>query len=519
MKYLTLFTIGPVQSFIAKARKLQDLYAGSFLLSYLSKQTMLKAQELGAIILFPDPEQKSAPNRFLMTVESGDTDKLREFCGKLETYVRVEWSNIAKKVFAETHLEYSLAVSAQIESLIQVYYASEEYSGGENFGGSYINAVKRLGSAKTLRGFSQIDEPYGRKCNLMYEYNALFYREKRDYLVADAQKVTEGNVRDLDKYIQPDETLSAAAFVKRCLKFAITDFNDKFPSVTDVYEMYGDKLNADDDKHGYYAAVMFDGDNMGMWYSEPDIRDKSKTEEFQAYLSREISNFAAEHSYKIVNWNDQLNGVVIYAGGEDFLGVLNIKNVFAALYKLRETFGGIDLSAYTDEKPSFSAGLVIVHVKTPLSAVLDMAREAEHKAKAHPGKDAFCLTIAKHSGEVTEFIQPFYHDKKSTLDKLDRLVEIIVKKDMSVKFIYQLGEELGCIAETNNTTFHKEVFLTEAERAVKHSEFIDKDRHNKAVKEIIGILGELAQDPAFDLKNLLMYLRAIAFIARERGAV
>jgi len=82
LKYLTLFTIGPVQGFIAKARKLQDLYAGSFLLSYLSTRTVLEARERGAVILFPkpDPKQPSAPNRFLMTVEMSDIAELRKFC-------------------------------------------------------------------------------------------------------------------------------------------------------------------------------------------------------------------------------------------------------------------------------------------------------------------------------------------------------------------------------------------------------------------------------------------------------
>jgi CRISPR-associated protein Cmr2 len=35
MRNLLLFTIGPVQSFISQARKTQDLYAGSKLLSVL----------------------------------------------------------------------------------------------------------------------------------------------------------------------------------------------------------------------------------------------------------------------------------------------------------------------------------------------------------------------------------------------------------------------------------------------------------------------------------------------------
>ena len=553
--YLTLFTIGPVQSFIAKARKLQDLYAGSFLLSHLTIQAINRVKSINetrgikADVLFPnlDANKKSAPNRILIKVEIGGTEALREFCAGLETFVREEWAKIAKKVFDETRLGYTAAAAAQIESLLQVFYASEPYSGGGQFGERYVNAIKRLGAAKTFRSFTQLAEPHGRKCSLMHEHNALFYREWRGYLVEGdegAQQVTNDNVRGLDKYIQPDETLGAVSFVKRCLKRAIPIFNDSFPSVTDVYEMHGDKYKEGDDKHGYYAVVMFDGDDMGKWYSEPYMKGvkRESTEQFQKILSSEVSKFAAEKSYKIVNWDSSdskksKNGVVVYAGGEDFLGVLNIKDAFSALNELRETFGSIDLREFTEQRLSFSAGVVIAHVKTPLPAVLSQARDAEHKAKARSGKDAFCLSIMKHSGEVTEFVLPFYQQNQpnsngqpadpaddartvivSALATFDRLVEIIVNEKLSVKFIYQLGVELERIAEIDDENLHKEVFIIEAERVLKHSEFEDEEKREKIVKEVTAILKTLTEDSEFKLKNLLMYLRAVAFIAKERGA-
>ena len=527
MRYLTLFTIGPVQGFIAQARKLQDLYAGSFLLSYLAKQTMAKAQKLGADILFPDPEQESAPNRFLMMWEVGNEYALCEICRELDKYVRGEWEDIARKVIKETKFTYTGAISAQISSLIQVYYASELYKGDESFGECYKNVMKRLGAAKTFRTFTQLDEPPGRKCSVSYEHNAIFYRDdpnnpnkKKSYLVPNANKVTGYNVGDLNKYIQPDETLGAVTFVKRCLRFAIPEFNDNFPPVSDIYKMYGNKLDEDDDKHGYYAVVMFDGDNMGLWYSEPDIHCMSKIREFQAYLSGKISEFAALKSYAIVDWEKRQNGVVVYAGGEDFLGVLNLQSAFSTLCELRKAFGEIDISAYTDKKLTFSAGIVIAHIKTPLSEVLGKVREAEHKAKTFYSnkKDAYCLTIIRHNGEMTEFIQPFYYDDTASLEILDTLVETLVCDGISPKFIFQLGEELARIAETSQSKLHKEIFLVEARRLIENSEFTDIEQKEAIVEKIYGKLELLAKSTEFDLKNLLMFLRGIAFIARERGA-
>ncbi len=47
------FTLGPVQGFVAQARKTRDLWAGSFLLSYLAGQAMVAIIKAGGRILFP----------------------------------------------------------------------------------------------------------------------------------------------------------------------------------------------------------------------------------------------------------------------------------------------------------------------------------------------------------------------------------------------------------------------------------------------------------------------------------
>jgi CRISPR-associated protein Cmr2 len=61
MAYLFLASVGPVQEFIASARRSRDLWFGSFLLSELSKQAALTIQAHGSLI-FPaiGPEMASA---------------------------------------------------------------------------------------------------------------------------------------------------------------------------------------------------------------------------------------------------------------------------------------------------------------------------------------------------------------------------------------------------------------------------------------------------------------------------
>lgn len=52
------FTLGPVQGFVAQARKTRDYWAGSFLLSWLSAVAMIEVEKQGGEIVFPTMENK-----------------------------------------------------------------------------------------------------------------------------------------------------------------------------------------------------------------------------------------------------------------------------------------------------------------------------------------------------------------------------------------------------------------------------------------------------------------------------
>ncbi len=111
------FTLGPVQSFVAQARRTRDLWAGSFLLSWLSGQAMKAVLDQGGKIIFPrvtdangtpvDPMLKaimgidgaptpqigSIPNRFKAEVPD-DFD-----AGKVAGAVTEKWKRLANAVF------------------------------------------------------------------------------------------------------------------------------------------------------------------------------------------------------------------------------------------------------------------------------------------------------------------------------------------------------------------------------------------------------------------------------------
>lgn len=116
MKYLH-FTIGPVQGFVAQARRTRDFWAGSFLLSWLAGVAMVATRELGGEIHFPSPPDDylewitgekevskengmarlgAIPNRFVAKMSAGFQD------GDLvENAVKDTWKALATKIFKQ----------------------------------------------------------------------------------------------------------------------------------------------------------------------------------------------------------------------------------------------------------------------------------------------------------------------------------------------------------------------------------------------------------------------------------
>lgn len=80
MKSNLLFTFGPVQAFVAQARRTRDLYAGSLLLSHLAMEAMRGVIRVGGRVILPNFEQlakseansehAAAPNRFVAEFET-----------------------------------------------------------------------------------------------------------------------------------------------------------------------------------------------------------------------------------------------------------------------------------------------------------------------------------------------------------------------------------------------------------------------------------------------------------------
>src|SRR5690625_2269225 len=115
--YLFVYSIGPVQSFIAAARKIEDFWSGSFLLSYLTEKTITYAFEntnheiklISPSITESELQEKrekptqiaSLPNRFLLKVKGKSDSDIIQFGIYLEKRTKEVFLNIGNRAFKE----------------------------------------------------------------------------------------------------------------------------------------------------------------------------------------------------------------------------------------------------------------------------------------------------------------------------------------------------------------------------------------------------------------------------------
>lgn len=219
------FTIGPVQSFVAQARRTRDFWAGSFLLSWLSAVAMREVQQQGGEIIFPSldqaylnwldgkgmgeaPQQGCIPNRFKARFAGKADGKV------IEQAVQQAWLALAETVYQNDLKKpgvSSLATEAiwqrQVDSFWEITWVVTD-SASDN------GALDRR---KNWRTYLPPDEP-GIKCMMMDGWQEL------SGLPEPGQPYP--SKVDLDKFWQPiqermktdlreGEMLSAIAFIKR----------------------------------------------------------------------------------------------------------------------------------------------------------------------------------------------------------------------------------------------------------------------------------------------------------------
>lgn len=556
--YLFLFTISPVQSFIAQARKTQDLYSGSKLISDLIKSAFENFSKEDQII-FPVKNGENLPNRFVAAVKRNNDEEVKKLGEKIENSVRNYLKSISFKAFKEnviTSEDLEKNFLMQIDSFLEIYWTAYEYD-QSHYDESYTAAEKQLASIKNYRGFSQLVEK-GKKCSICGQRNILIdvskLRNDKKYLINKDEglcaicftkrfyikehypstaelslydtihklesKLSNSEIQNLKEYKSLfGEYFDAQLFYKENLteQYFRKQNLDKFiKKINEINNEYSRRILTPAKNNNlkitpYYAMVMFDADNMGDWVAGKNLNLNGKLMDYQNKLSNSLHEFASSIDIK------KPEGISVYSGGDDFMGFFNLNYLFARIKELYKNFISIvntPLKEYlSNKKITISGGIVIAHYKTPLNIVIEECRNLEKEAKKiNEDKNAFAISVMKHSGEINKAIFHWINnDGKVVIDYFEKLSKILSQNKISNSFIKNFQLEFSKLIYPNEIKNGKMV-LSELERLIRNSKAA---KSNDSIVEDVIYNAQGIYNSSNSISNFISALHIIDFISKH----
>jgi CRISPR-associated protein Cmr2 len=492
-QYLFIFSIGPVQSFIAQARKTQDLYAGSQLLSDLIRFA-IKNQIGKDNIIYPYPDNDSLTNRLVAKISAENDSHLTKKISQIKENVDTHFFEIAKK-----HLSvYSnwREAQEQLNDFLDIFWAAVPFDA--EYQVCYKKLEQQFAATKNYRPFKQLCEQ-GRKCNVTGQYNAIYYRKnfnenqsdavlKKKKFLTDNCLIINYNDDKTIKYreLQVGEGVCAITMLKRKYE------RSAFASTADVAMLNAlrqviNKQGIEDDLT-CFATLLGESTpyTIGQFWFEENINEnyfamqgklggfnevkrywlrindhfkenKIKPQKYYAVLTFDADNMGttigglseekqkrlseclgtfASKTTKFIDDNGY--GYTVYAGGDDYLGFLTLPTAFEVLQKLRLKF---DEEVGNEFSLKMSAGLAISHYKTPLSETLSWSKRMEHEAKDMQDKNAIGIAAVKHSGEIIKSVLKWQTPDNVNIMALLKGIYDNLSDNFSAKFIHIIGEE------------------------------------------------------------------------------
>jgi CRISPR-associated protein Cmr2 len=257
------FTLGPVQGFVAQARRTRDFWAGSFILSWLAAVAMKATTAQGAIIKFPavddnfmywltddedkdikkKPIQGCVPHQFKAEVPTDIDFKPDDVIQA----VLIAWKALADKVWQNdlssiAKQENQAIWDRQISAFWDMVWVLEPN-----------NDSTAISTRKNWRTYAATNEG-GVKCTMMEGWQELsgVPTPNRKDLNDFWDKVIENGKLGMKNDLAKNETLCAIAFVKRRFSRYFGDINCPMPQ---GWKLKGWKLSSNVPSVTYMAAV------------------------------------------------------------------------------------------------------------------------------------------------------------------------------------------------------------------------------------------------------------------------
>ncbi|MCB0643622.1 MAG: hypothetical protein KDC44_18370, partial [Phaeodactylibacter sp.] len=444
MTKYTGITIGPILPTLLRARTTRELWAASFLFSYIMEQLTLELEKKAEIevispkvVPLPAGEKVGAglyPDRILFKqLSSIEPQLIREVAqGVIKT--------LARKI--STHLKFHLPenypsesdIQTYLESYIQLYGQDIDLQEGHNLIFSfkpYLETIDRRPQLPVL------DNNANHLFTFLDRVNAWIPGKKDGSWKPGTSFLIEagfGKVKRFDSLIEiaaRDLQLMDKVKFDKIIKehFAAVNGNELREEEQLLKEFSQEFGAAFKHYHKHLAIVHADGDSVGALLRIIGT-DAGLLKEFSAVLSK----FAQSAANQVHNFG----GLPIYAGGDELLFLAPVRICYRKAQKEEEVIDtnesvfdlihAIDHSfqqatrafienkklSWPDDapKPTLSFGMAISHFKSPLYERLEDSRNALFEgAKKQPGKHRLTIHFTTHSDQSFKYDLPLGHQQ------------------------------------------------------------------------------------------------------------
>lgn len=428
MPIYTAISFAPVQGFIEKSRKLRDLFGASLILSYLSQKIVEELhQTYGVEIISPGlpTVQEGMPNRILVKGDFIERDRVKNLLLKhWQHLLNVCRTWVENAVPANYHWSQSTDQIGKEKGEWERWgsYTWEVFWGSGNSPQVAMKdletrklkrdwtAINWVGESSSLSGTDAIAWHRLGDCELLKrelkgkltpEEKRLLKQELEDFYLRLSQALEQDSSEELPqgKFLRPNERLSIPELVKRL----VTRYEDigKYLSEEFQLESFSEMVRLPEPgQAGHWTGwFMGDGDQVGKHLQGLNCDSDLKT--FSEAMRQWGKDFKRKFRKDL--------GRVVYAGGDDFMGVIYSKDpktpipasrAMNWLFQLRNQW------AEHQQPINLSVGFVWAGHSVPQRDVLQHCREAEKRAKSL-GRDRVTIRVLFNSGQYVQWTCPW----------------------------------------------------------------------------------------------------------------
>lgn len=402
MPYLFQCSIGPVQDFIATARRSRDLWYGSWMLSELSKAAAQTLADYDLIFPAPRSEEDLKPDSDLSVankVVAVVTDPPHVVGQKVNEAVNRRLTQLRETAFAKVgNPSQFLAdlAKAQINDLVEFYWVTVEIlDGPEGYSQARSLADRTLGARKTTRDFNQFN-PDIRQPKSSLDGTRESVIDEQAYPSPNAgmaEKQAKATALYRNFGARPAERLSGVDLLKRLGLGQNKATESSFPSTSnmaalpflchvdnndgagsssnmlaEIRAMFDESGIPNDEDDG---AIVFES-RLAEWVEDPDLL-KTVKDSLNAILAkyaggvkpapyyalliadgdnmgatidnqhtadahRTLSQTLADFAVTVTEIIERHKGSLVYAGGDDVMAYLPLHTVLPCAEELANTF-------------------------------------------------------------------------------------------------------------------------------------------------------------------------------------